>query len=195
MADAVFSPPKVVTRVNYYTARVSGNPDRDAPKRQEAYLDALSTVPEVSIHYGKFLSSEKWAALVWPAQAKPAGYVWPGTLPELVKVQKTEEKGSDVNLGCHLVRDALTDAFDLAVIITNDTDLVEPMRIAIHEAGKAVGLLSPIKQGRGSDGKWYGPHRSLTNAASFTLYLHNSHLANSQFPGAVGKSTRPITWT
>jgi hypothetical protein len=31
--------------------------------------------------------------------------------PNFVKVIKTEEKGSDVNLGVHLVRDALTGKF------------------------------------------------------------------------------------
>ncbi len=51
---------------------------------------------------------------------------------------KSEEKGSDVNLGAHLVRDAFTDAFDVAVILTNDSDLVEPVRIAVQEAGKRV---------------------------------------------------------
>ncbi|HEX3443950.1 MAG TPA: hypothetical protein VHS80_04480 [Chthoniobacterales bacterium] len=35
----------------------------------------------------------------------------------------TEEKGSDVNLGVHLVRDAFKASFDEAAVLTNDTDL------------------------------------------------------------------------
>ncbi|WP_141245942.1 MULTISPECIES: NYN domain-containing protein [Mesorhizobium] len=34
---------------------------------------------------------------------------------------KTEEKGSGVDLGAHLVRDAFVDAFDLAYVVKNDT--------------------------------------------------------------------------
>jgi hypothetical protein len=85
-------------------------------------LDALAIIPEISVHYGNFLFSQKWAALVKPPQAKPSGYAWPVVLPALVLVEKAEEKGSEVNLACHLVRDALTNAFDVAVVLTNDTD-------------------------------------------------------------------------
>ena len=36
-----------------------------------------------------------------------------------VWVDKTKEKGSDVNLAAHLVRDAFQRAFEVAVLITN----------------------------------------------------------------------------
>ena len=38
-------------------------------------------------------------------------------------VDKTEEKGSDVNLASHLLRDTYTKRFEVAVLITNDSDL------------------------------------------------------------------------
>ena len=40
-----------------------------------------------------------------------------------------EEKGSDVNLGAHLLNDAWKGLFDAAVVISNDTDLVTPIRM------------------------------------------------------------------
>ena len=40
-----------------------------------------------------------------------------------LRVMKTEEKGSDVNLATHLLVDAFDDAFNIAVIISNDSDL------------------------------------------------------------------------
>jgi hypothetical protein len=58
-------------------------------------------------------------------------------------VWKTEEKGSDVNLGAHLVRDAFRGRFDLAAVLTNDTDLVEPIRIVTQELHLPVTLLTP----------------------------------------------------
>jgi len=56
----------------------------------------------------------------------PAQKVW---------VDKTEENGSEVNLASHLLRDA--------VLITNDSDLAEPVWIVAHELGLPVGILNP----------------------------------------------------
>jgi hypothetical protein len=67
----------------------------------------------------------------------------PGAAPEVAYVWKTEEKGSDVNLGVHLVRDAFRGAFELAAVLTNDTDLVEPVRIVTKELNLPVTLLAP----------------------------------------------------
>lgn len=180
-----------IARVNYYIARVSARPhDPLAPARQATYLNALETVPEVSIHEGTFMTSKPWMQLASPAQARPNGYAWNEPVPELVKVVKSEEKGSDVNLGVHLVRDAFVDAFDVAVVITNDTDLVEPIRIAVQEAGKRVGLLVPVKY----------PSQSLMNVASFYLHIRPGHLSRAQFPSVIdlgdGETiTRPESWS
>lgn len=195
LAKQIVDPKFVISRVNYYTARVSGKIDPSAPARQQAYLDALATVPEVAVHYGAFLFSEKWAYLVKPPQAKPANYVWPATLPDLVWVAKTEEKGSDVNLASHLVRDACLGKFDAAMVLSNDTDLVEPIRIVAKEIGKPVGLISPAPNKK-INGRWRGPHINLVKAASFTIHLHNGALARSQFPSLIPGTTisRPPSW-
>jgi hypothetical protein len=65
-----------VTAINYYTAHVSGRTDPGAPARQHAYLRALRTLPDVAIHFGNFLVSQKWAGLVQPPGllSKPAGW-------------------------------------------------------------------------------------------------------------------------
>lgn len=176
--------------VNYYIARVSARGhDPDAPARQATYLNALATLPEVRIHEGNFMVSEPWMQLASPAAAKPAGYTWNLPEPSLVKVVKYEEKGSDVNLAAHLVRDAFTNVFDTAVVVTNDSDLIEPIRIAITEAGKRVGLLVPVKY----------PNKGLTDAASFFLHIRPGHLRRAQFPDTVtaqdGSPIRkPATW-
>jgi hypothetical protein len=90
---------------------------------------AILTLPKVAIHYGNFLVSQKWAGLVQPPDFRPPFTLPPGSGPQVAYVWKTEEKGSDVNLGVHLVRDAFRQAFDIAAVLTNDTDLVEPVRI------------------------------------------------------------------
>lgn len=144
LADAVLPKENCVIAINYYTARVSGRTGPTAPARQHAYLRAISSLPLVAIHYGNFLTGKKWAGVVQPPQFRPDGQVSYVTAPEVAYVWKTEEKGSDVNLGAHLVRDAFTDAFDQAAVLTNDTDLVEPIRIVTHEKGLKVILMTPV---------------------------------------------------
>lgn len=47
-----------------------------------------------------------------------------------------EEKGSDVNLAVHLLNDAWKDLFDVGVVVSNDTDLVTPIRMVTVERKK-----------------------------------------------------------
>ena len=144
MSRAVLPSSCVVTRVNYYTARVSGRTKPDAPKRQHAYLRALATLPDVVVHYGNFMVHQKWAGLVQPPEFRPSFTLPPEAAPDVAYVWKTEEKGSDVNFGAHLVRDAFKGAFDLAAVLTNDTDLLEPVRIVRDELHLPVTLLTPV---------------------------------------------------
>jgi hypothetical protein len=57
---------------------------------------------------------------------------------------RRKRRGSDVNLGVHLVRDAFKGGFEIAAVLTNDTDLVEPIRIVTKELSPRVTLLTPI---------------------------------------------------
>jgi len=78
-------PNEDIHRIRYFTALVSGRPsDPQAPQRQQIYLRALSTLPRVTIHLGRFMAKTKQRPLV-----NGTGYVW---------VHDTEEKGSDVNI-------------------------------------------------------------------------------------------------
>jgi len=151
----------VIEKINYYTARVSGRTDPTAPARQHAYLRALSTLPCVEVHYGNFLANKKWAGLVKPLAFKPSMSLPPNFSPDVAYVWKTEEKGSDVNLGVHLVRDAYTNQFDMAAVLTNDTDLTEAIRIVTAQAGKEVTLLAPQSN----------PATSLRNVATSIRHI------------------------
>lgn len=151
----------LIARINYYTARVSGRVDPDAPRRQHAYLRALSTLPDVHIHFGNFLASRKWSGLVQPPDFRPVFQPPAGIRLDVAYVWKTEEKGSDVNLGVHLVRDAAMGAFDVAAVLTNDTDLVEPIRIVTQEFKLPVTLLCPTPK----------PSVSLTNVSTTMRHI------------------------
>jgi uncharacterized LabA/DUF88 family protein len=180
LCNAVLPSGRTIVGINYYTARISGRVDPKAPARQHAYLRAIQTLPLVKIHTARFLVTTKWAAFVTPPNFQPA--------PIVAEVWKTEEKGSDVNLGVHLVRDALTGAFDEAAVLTNDTDLVEPVRIVTKDVKCPVILLTPVPQSAAS----------LMAVASSTRHVQ-PYLGVSQFPDPVvgenGKVIpKPATW-
>ena len=177
-----------IVGVKYYTARVSGRIDPAAPARQQIYFDALATVPEVSIHMGTFLLSEKFAGLVKPPEFRPR-LALPEPWPDVVKVIKIEEKGSDVNLASHLLLDAFQGNFDVAAVLSNDSDLVEPVRIVTQILGKPVGLLSPVPN----------PTSELRRVASFIRRISVSDLGVAQFPDPVlcpdgSGVSKPVLW-
>jgi hypothetical protein len=154
-------PDDTIERVKYFTAHISGRRDADAPRRQRIYLNALSCVPEMSIYFGTFKERRKRRPLVTPI---------PGHAP-VQEFFDTEEKGSDVNLAAHLVYDGCTNAYEVAAVISNDTDLIEPIRIVAHQLGKSVILLSPCK-----------PHEELVAVASAKRQIHRRDIRESQFP-------------
>lgn len=156
-------PKESLNRIRYFTARVSGKIDARAPSRQQAYLRALGTLPLVSIHFGSFLTNKAWMPLANPVQGRP----------RKVQVLKTEEKGSDVNLASHLLLDSFRNDCDTAVIISNDSDLAEPVRIARYELSKQVGVLNPHPPRHRS--------RELSRDANFFKQIRTSAVAGSQF--------------
>ena len=70
LSAQLLQPQNQIQTVRYYTARISGRVDPTAPARQQVYLDALQTVPEITIHLGNFLITKPWAGLVHLPQMK-----------------------------------------------------------------------------------------------------------------------------
>ena len=163
-----------VDMIRYFTARVSGKSDPELPKRQQQYLNALETLPCCEIHYGNFLTKKSKKPIV-----KPNGQ--PG---KLVEVFLTEEKGSDVNLGVHLVNDAHFDKFDVALVLSQDSDLLEPMRI-VRSLGKSVGVIWLQPSTKKKKPNWIPPSKQFQEASSFIKYSRAKHYRDSQFQNVV----------
>jgi hypothetical protein len=180
-----------ITKVRYFTARVSGRVDRDAPARQQVYLDALATLPELHIHFGTFLEVQRYAGLVRPGLKKDHFNRMPFLpWPDVAYVWKTEEKGSDVNLATYLLLDAFKNAYDVAVVLSNDSDLIEPIRLTTLILGKPVGILSPVPN----------PQKDLKQAGSFLRHVTPADVAASQFPDPIvlpdGTTiNKPMSWS
>jgi uncharacterized LabA/DUF88 family protein len=171
-----------IERVRYFTARVTARPsDPDQPQRQQAYLRALEA-SGVELHFGLFQSRPRkmQRTSVCPRPDCPSS--------ERVEVLYTEEKGSDVALASYLLRDGFVEDIDMAIVVTNDTDLIAPLRIARSEAGVQVALVSPSKYA----------HRDLRAEADSVKSLRRGALSASQFPrvlrDAIGPIHCPPTW-
>lgn len=173
-----------IKKINFYTARVSAKIDKDAPRKQQIYFNALRTTETVEITFGDFKIREKFAKTTEPLTFSPKLKQKISPKPNFVKVSIPEEKGSDVKLGVHLVRDGFQGKYKRAVVITNDIDLAEPIKIVKEELGLEVILLKP-------DGQ---PLVTLDENATSIMIIEATHLANSQFPDEIGKVKRPDEW-
>ncbi len=152
-----------INRIRYFTALV--NATRDDPQkrqRQQTYIRALETIPNLTVHFGHFLSHNVRMPLAMP----------PIIGPRTVEVVKTEEKGSDVNLATHLLVDGFRDEYELAVLVTNDSDLVSPIEFVRAELNKIVGVLNPHKR----------VSHSLQQSTDFNRSLRRGPIRASQFP-------------
>ena len=179
-------PDREINRIRYFTARLEPYPhDLNAPNRQGIYLRALSTIPNLTIHYGRF-SHHPTIAPIYPLT-----YSSPSDPPERVRILKTEEKRSDVNLATMLLIDCFDDDFDEAVVVSNDSDLTLPIEYVVNKFGKRVGVINPHHRSRVS--------RELSEVASwFYRRINRSALANSQFPSGMsdarGDFKKPALW-
>ena len=53
---------------------------------------------------------------------------------------------SAVNLAPHLLKDGFLDLYDVAIVITNDTDLCEPIRFVRNTIGKETIIVRPVNR-------------------------------------------------
>lgn len=164
--------PGAAVRVHYFTAKVRPLPDPIARVRQRLYLKALETLPNVTIHYGHFTAHQVRMAYVTPP---PGGQ-------RTALVWKTEEKGSDVNLATCLLLDGHDNLYDEAVVISGDSDLVEPVREA-NARFAPVHVLNPRNL-----------HSELAQVASSYGALNPALLPACQLPNTVNLPTgRSVT--
>ena len=172
----IMLPRDTIHQIKYFTAFVNPRPaDPDQLTRQQIYLRALQTIPNLEIIYGHFLTHE----IMMPLAPPKSGYV---------KVIKTEEKGSDVNLALHLLSDGYKNAYDVAVVVSNDSDLLLPIQFVKKELGKVTGVLNPQKY----------PSRVLTANADFVKNIRKGVLFKSLFPPTLtdsqGTFRKPVDW-
>ena len=168
-------PKNDVVRVKYFTALVmptSG--DRSKTTRQQTYLRALATIPEIEIFLGSFQAH--------PVRRPLADGSGPVTVIDM------KEKGSDVNLATELLVDAFEGHFEAAAVVSNDSDLVAPIRAVQARVNRPVGIINPHQH----------PSAELRKCCSFYKEIRQWHLAKSLLPEALidahGEIHKPTAW-
>ncbi len=179
LATSILKPHHDIQAIKYFTSRVSALGDPRRPTRQKTYIRALETyIPNLEVHYGHFLTNKKVALI---AEPPPPPKKW-------VMVYETKEKGSDVKLAVHLLNDAWHNRFDCAVILSNDSDLAEAIKLVKEvDSSKMIGWLIP-----------HNCHASkvLKTLVDFQKQIRPALLAACQLPETIpGKTiTKPRGW-
>lgn len=187
-------PRNEIQDIHYFTAPASNSPDNpDRSVQQRIYWRALDTLPNLTRHEGNFAARPRKYPL---ARARAFDDPDDPTLVHLVVggpttaiVMHTEEKGSDVNLAANLLADAFRATMAVAVVVSNDADLIEPIRIVTHELGIPVGVVNPRP-------KHFSP--KLAAVAGFKRNLHKAVVKKCQFPDDLederGTFSKPADW-
>ena len=166
LSEGMLQPKHDIVAVKYFTARVLETPDNSSKPRQDVYLQALQHFrPEVEVYFGRFRSHN----VRMPLADRPDDR-------RTAEVIKTEEKGSDVNLAVHLLNDCWLDLYDCAIVVSNDSDLAEAMRLVNEHRGKLIGLLTPTLKQRSE---------KLRAHAQFVRSIRPGGLQNAQLPDPI----------
>ena len=122
----------------------------------------------------------------WVAIPRPAAGGW-----IRASIVDTEEKGSDVNLATYLMFDGMRNKYDAAMVVSGDSDLVEPIRLCNGaHIRKPVGVVNPYA---------FRFSKELNDVAAWYAPLDPSILATCQLPRTVTarngvRLTRPTNW-
>jgi len=179
--NRILKPYHDINHINYFTANISArNGDAGPPVRQQIYLQALQAyLPNLIIYRGHFLSSTVTMRLAVPLGKQ-----------KYAKVIKTEEKGSDVNLAIHALNDAWSGKYECAVIVSNDSDLSEAMRIIKNELRKKIILITP------GNPKTRPVSNQLKKWSTANFGISTADLAACQLPCEIPGTNlkKPLTW-
>jgi len=109
LSQSLLKPTQLLIKTKYFTAQISKPEDKRI--RQRTFIEALGTLPDLEIFFGKFYSSEM--------KCWNCGYV----------ITRSNEKMTDVNIAVQMLNDAYRNAFDTAILISADSDLTEALNM------------------------------------------------------------------
>lgn len=173
LADSLLKPGQALAVTHYFTARIRDNGRNvDDRRRQNVYLEALEACG-ARCQFGHYLEKRR--------ECRACHSVW----------NDYEEKMTDVNVAVQLLGDAFDDVFDVALVISGDSDLTTPIR-RVRERFPTKRVIVAFPPGRYSN--------ELKRCATGYLTIGEDKLRASQLPDPVIKPggfalSRPITWS
>jgi len=170
MAQRMLKQEQILLSTKYFTSII--NRPVDKHKRQATFLEALGTLSDFHIYYGHFLSDM--------VTCSNCGHIY----------QTYHEKMTDVNIATELMSDAFQDEFDIALLVSADSDLVGPVQ-AIQRLFSHKRIIVTFPPGRYSN--------ALKRAADAYTHIGRNVLSKSVFPAQVTKPDgfvlkRPAQW-
>ena len=169
MAENILPPQTKLVGVNYFTSRISRPPGKQ--KRQVNYIEAVETTP-AEIIFGKYQNEPFYCEFCDQ------------------EITLSKEKMTDVNIAVHMVVDAFQSNFDIALLVSGDSDLAPPVSEILRLfPEKKIIIAFPPKR------KSY----ELESVATNNFILTRNNLKDSQFPESVVKKDgfilrRPDSW-
>ena len=172
LSENLLRPYQRLQFVRYFTAKFLPNADKPGQVyRQRAYLQALSSLPKVRVECAFHLEKNV-------------------TCPYCEsKIPRYEEKETDVNIALALLGDAYDDLYDIAILISADSDLTRPV-VAVREKFAKKEVLVALPPERKS--------KRLREVAK-TIEIGRDKLRDSQLPNPVIKPDdcivpKPAIW-
>ena len=159
LVESLLQPNQELVGVKYYTSRVSNNPDKQ--KRQSTYLDALGSV-DVEIFYGNYQDNN--------LECRRCGNVW----------KSAKEKMTDVNIATAIIVDAFKENYDMAMLISGDSDLTPPIK-EVHNLFKNTRVFIAFPPKRHNS--------SMAIVAKGSLIIGRKKLVDAQFDEEVISKT------
>lgn len=171
LARELLKPGQELVAVRYFTAALRNDPG--AQQRQQAYLGALRSRPLVSVELGRFQGKH--------LSCNSCGHTW----------TSYEEKETDVSIAVALVEDAVDDRFDVALLISADSDLCPAVRAMKRlRPTKRVVAVFPPRRHSDALGRAVDSHFTLGQG------VIKRSLLSVTVVDAKGRShVRPASWT
>lgn len=185
---------KNIDKIYYFTAKIRApRHDPNASTRQEIYWRALKTLPNLEIIRRHFVRWPRWMPKY------PLQYIGSKKTPVMVQVERTEEKGSDVNLAAMLVDNSSVQTNNESIVISNDSDLSLAIKIVTSNLNQTVIVVNPNRTSRARKDKNCKISVDLKKVATNYLpSINDKVLANSLFPNtfsdSIGTISKPQSW-
>ena len=154
-----------IQKIKFFTARTKKSVDGPGQNtRQDLYLQAVQTLPNLEIVWGQFKKRQVRGFL-----CNSQGH----ETTKKVLVSKFEEKKSDVNIATHMIEDGYQEKYECMVLISNDTDLTTPLISIKRNLKKRVVVVSPYET----------VHADLRKSSHYAKRIKtNDIFEKSQFP-------------